>query len=262
MFRELDVLRNRPIPNQDEAKARKQGYRDWPIDKGCTLATEPCVDLQSPGIAGCNHYGHARNAPYYMSIPGSIDMLLVRAGVAHRLAQVNERLSPIGLELFVFDAWRPAAVQHYFAHQWFPEHLRGLHPDWPEERIKEEAAKYWAPGPATEAEVNPLSPPPHATGAAVDLTLRWKDGAHLEMGTIFDDVTERAHLGALETAGEEFSFSNEEARRNRRLLYWLLTDVGFAANPTEWWHFSWGDQMWAKLFSVEAAHYTCINPFE
>jgi hypothetical protein len=52
-----------------------------------------------------------------------------------------------------------------------------------------------------------------------------------------------------------FSFSNEEARANRRLLYWLMVDAGFASNPSEWWHFSFGDQMWAKLRNEPEALY-------
>ena len=47
----------------------------------------------------------------------------------------------------------------------------------------------------------------------------------------------------------------EEARANRRLLYWLMIDAGFASNPSEWWHFSFGDQMWAKLRNEPEALY-------
>jgi D-alanyl-D-alanine dipeptidase len=34
-----------------------------------------------------------------------------------------------------------------------------------------------------------------------------------------------------------------------------MTEEGFAGLPDEWWHFSWGDQMWARLTSAPAAHY-------
>jgi D-alanyl-D-alanine dipeptidase len=34
-----------------------------------------------------------------------------------------------------------------------------------------------------------------------------------------------------------------------------MIEAGFAANPTEWWHFSFGDQMWAKLTGADAALY-------
>ena len=30
---------------------------------------------------------------------------------------------------------------------------------------------------------------------------------------------------------------------------------GFSGHADEWWHFSWGDQMWAALTGSSAAHY-------
>ena len=110
-------------------------------------------------------------------------------------------------------------------------------------RLTEEVERYWA---APSADEN--SPAPHATGAAVDLTLRWKDGEALWMGSLFDDVTALAGRDRFEyLAADNFSFSDQEARANRRLLHWLMVEEGFAGHPDEWWHFSWGDQMWAAL---------------
>ena len=54
-------------------------------------------------------------------------------------------------------------------------------------RLTEEVERYWS---APSADEN--SPAPHATGAAVDLTLKWKDGETLWMGSLFDDVTQLA----------------------------------------------------------------------
>jgi D-alanyl-D-alanine dipeptidase len=34
-----------------------------------------------------------------------------------------------------------------------------------------------------------------------------------------------------------------------------MTEEGFAGHPEEWWHFSWGDQLWAALTNAPAAHY-------
>ena len=39
------------------------------------------------------------------------------------------------------------------------------------------------------------------------------------------------------------------------LLHWLMHDEGFVGHTDEWWHFSWGDQMWAKMTGASAAHY-------
>ena len=148
-----------------------------------------------------------------------------------------------GLELFLFDAWRPRAVQAYFHDEWMPRELKRRDPSLSGAALTEEVERYWA-APSEDS----ASPAPHATGAAVDLTLRWKGGEQLWMGSLFDDVTMLAHRDRFEQPdAENFSFSDQEACANRRLLHWLMAQEGFAGHPDEWWHFSWGDQMWAAL---------------
>ena len=75
------------------------------------------------GIAGENYYHAPRNPPYWQRIDGSIPDLLLRRGVAEKLARINERLAAADLELFLFDAWRPRAVQAYFHDVWMPAEL-------------------------------------------------------------------------------------------------------------------------------------------
>ncbi len=152
-------------------------------------------DVRDHGIAGANAY-HVPTAPYHMRIEGSVPDLLLRRPLIDRLAGVNARLADYGLELWVFDAWRPIAVQNHFHDRWMPDRLRALHPEWDEARIAAETERYWARG--ADGPIDPLSPPPHATGAAVDLTIRHCGGAELFMGTIFDDVSEASHTDAFE----------------------------------------------------------------
>jgi D-alanyl-D-alanine dipeptidase len=112
---------------------------------------------------------------------------------------------------------------------------------------------YWA-----APSVGDKAPSPHSTGGAIDLIIRWKGGDPLWMGSLFDDASAIANTAYFEgaAAGASFSFSAGEARANRRLLYWLMVDAGFASNPREWWHFSYGDQMWAQLTGAPAALYS------
>jgi D-alanyl-D-alanine dipeptidase len=35
-----------------------------------------------------------------------------------------------------------------------------------------------------------------------------------------------------------------------------MVEEGFAGHPDEWWHFSWGDQMWAALTGAPHAFYS------
>ncbi len=250
------ALKNRPVPSSAMASVRKAGYRtSVAIDADGAPAGEPCVDVRSIGIAGANHYNTPHNPPYYVIVPGSIPELYLRRSVATRLKDVNARLAPLGIELFLFDAWRPQAVQRYFHDVWFPEWLKARRPELEGQALVDEVENYWAAPSAGEG-----SPSPHSTGGAVDLTLMFSETHQpLFMGGMFDDVTEDAWTDACERKPVA-SMSDAEARANRRLLYWVMSEAGFANNPTEWWHFSYGDQLWAKLGGHSAAVFGGCNP--
>jgi len=251
-FAALEELRNRPIGDQGPARAARKGFRTRiPIHRDNALFGEALVEARAHGLKGENFYAGDRNPPYWHRVEGATDKLLLRRSVADKLLRVDARAGAAGLELFLFDAWRPRAVQAYFHDVWMPRELKRRNPGLAGEALTEEVERYWA-APSDSAD----SPAPHATAAAVDLTLRWKDGEPLWMGSLFDDATALAHRDRFENleAGN-FSFSDQEARANRRLLHWLMAEQGFAGHPDEWWHFSWGDQMWAALSGAPAAHY-------
>ncbi len=256
LSRDLQEYCDLPAPPFGPVNARKMGYReDVPILLDAPGASEPCTDIADFGIAGDNHYNIASNPPYFLKVPGSISQLLLRDKVANLLNAVNTRLKPAGLEIYVFDAWRPQAIQRYFHDIWFPDWLRANRPDIPEADLMQEVEAYWSAPSAGKT-----SPSPHSTGGAVDLTLRFiETGQPLYMGGLFDDLTENAHTDWFEREAL-VSMSDEQARQNRRLLFWVMHDAGFANNPTEWWHYSWGDQMWARLRGHSAACYGACDP--
>ena len=64
-----------------------------------------------------------------------------------------------------------------------------------------------------------------------------------------------AHTDWFEGPRGDESFSAEEARANRRILYWAMARAGFVNHPEEWWHYSWGDQAWAAQTGADAALY-------
>lgn len=248
VFGALQTLRDKPIPSPRP----KSGYRGVPIAFGGEANAETLVHARDYGLAGENFYASERNPPYYHRIPGSIDAIVMREGAARRLGDVNAQLAQANLELFIFDAWRPQAVQIYFHDKWLPAELKRRDPSLSGEALLAEVETYWAaPSDGEDA------PSPHSTGGAIDLTIRWRGGEHLWMGSLFDDASTLAHTAQFEGDATDaaFSFSNEEARSNRRLLYWLMRDAGFASNPTEWWHFSFGDQMWAQATGAPEALY-------
>ena len=251
-FGPLEELRGRPIGDQDAARQARKGFRSRiAIARDNRLFGEPVVEARAAGLKGENFYATDRNPPYWQRVDGATDKLWLRRSVAEKLGRVNARIAAAGLELFLFDAWRPRAVQAYFHDVWMPRELHRRDPSLTGDALTFEVERYWA-APSQDAG----SPAPHATAAAVDLTLRWKGGEALWMGSLFDDVTALANRDRFENlSSDNFSFSDQEARANRRLLHWLMVEEDFAGHPDEWWHFSWGDQMWAALTGESVAHY-------
>ena len=251
LFGVLDEQRTRPIADQRDARLRKAEFRARSIDRANTHYLEEMVDLRDLGIAGENYYYTPRNPPYWRRIEGAVSDLLTRRGVGEKLVHVNAILGMAELELYVFDAWRPKAVQAYFHDVWMPAEIARRNPELAGNALTREVERYWA-----APSIDENSPAPHATGAALDLTIRWIGSDQLWMGSIFDDVTELAHRDRFERMADSvLSFSDAEARANRRLLHWTMTDAGFEGHPDEWWHFSWGDQLWAALAGADTAHY-------
>ena len=81
----------------------------------------------------------------------------------------------------------------------------------------------------------------HSFGMAVDVTLVDASGRELDMGTQFDDLTERSH-----PALEESFLSRGELTpahvENRRLLREVMSHAGWRGIKSEWWHFDGGDR--------------------
>lgn len=76
--------------------------------------------------------------------------------------------------------------------------MKKTYPNKSEKWILNETEKYWSPGAKTIKELV-ISPPPHTTGCAVDLTIRESESKQLlEMGSIFDDVNEIANFDYFE----------------------------------------------------------------
>ena len=78
----------------------------------------------------------------------------------------------------------------------------------------------------------------HQSGAAIDVALCDKMQHDFDMGGLVRGFSETADFDALVSA---------EARKNRLILKTALEKAGFVNYPAEWWHYSFGDRLWAKL---------------
>jgi D-alanyl-D-alanine dipeptidase len=227
--------------------------RPWspiPIREG----GEPLLDLPRELLRLEPHPYAALGAPY----GAGASPFRLRRGVIERLLQAQEALvrQEPRWRLAIFDAWRPLEVQRFMVRHAIREECRqqGIDPDLPSpvrEAVERQVGRFWAPPSA-----DPATPPPHSTGAAVDLTLADDDGRPLEMGGAIDaigPVSEPDHHAAAAAADPGCPAARWHQRR--RLLAEVMASAGFARHPNEWWHFSHGDQLWAWLRGEERAIY-------
>ncbi len=230
-----------PIPSHAHIRAMR-GARQHPLLLDHVAGSEGAVDLLTLGFLGENYYHKERdNPPYHHRAPGSVPQLYVREGVAQRLLRIERLLRDFGYALYIHDAYRPVEVQSYFFEIYIPRMIQAEHPDWTIDRVENETRKYWSPSPRTFAEVDPLSPPPHATGGVIDVTLfDLTTGAVVDMGSPFDEVSIRSHPEYLELYPDR---AHPRARDSRRMLYGAMRSEGFISHPNEWWHYGVGDQV-------------------
>lgn len=89
--------------------------------------------------------------------------------------------------------------------------------------------------------------PPHSTGGAIDLTLAYGDSQEeLNMGTPVDTIDDKANTWHESVVGEE--------RKNRNLLFEVMTNAGFVNLTSEWWHYSYGDGYWGAFNGKNALY--------
>ncbi len=219
---------------------------------------EPMPELPPELLRLEPHPYAALGAPYG---PGASPFRL-REGALALLLQAQEHLQRQHPEwrLAIFDAWRPVAVQRFMVEHAIGEECarQGVDRSRPSaalDQVIAEVGRFWAP-PSDD----PATPPPHSTGAAVDLTLADAHGGELGMGSAIDaigTVSEPDHF--LHQAGMLPDGEDRQRcllwHRRRAALRDAMQAAGFAQHPNEWWHFSWGDQLWAWRTGASAARY-------
>ena len=179
----------------------------------------------------------------------------LRLAVVRHLLQARAILQAThpGWDLQIFDAWRPIAVQAFMVdHSLQTELARATpsqqaDPAW-RRHVERQVLRLWA-----DPSRDPRTPPPHSTGAAVDLTLVKSSGEPVPMGSAIDA------LGP-ESRPEHFAGDPQQAaaHQNRRRLRQAMVAAGFVIHPWEWWHFSFGDQLWAWQTGQAEAHYGAV----
>jgi zinc D-Ala-D-Ala dipeptidase len=125
----------------------------------------------------------------------------LHADAAERLTAAIVLAASADLRIKLFDAFRPSEAQWVL----------------------------WNHLPDPNYIADPRKGSAHTRGVAVDLTLIDAGGAELEMGTAFDDFSDRAHHGNTAISAD--------AQRNRMTLLGIMTAAGWDRYDFEWWHY-------------------------
>jgi zinc D-Ala-D-Ala dipeptidase len=208
-----------------------------------------------PSLLHCllPHPYQSLGAPY-----GEKSPFYLRSLVIEKLIAAEQILLELKKDwkLAIFDGYRPVVVQQFMVSHTYLELARVRELDLlqitteQKEDLIQEVYQFWA---VPSYDLN--SPPPHSTGGAVDLTLIDRDGNLVDMGSEIDLISPRSHPQYFQSVEFENDPIAQKFDSDRQLLNQIMTEVGFQQHPNEWWHFCYGDQMWAWLNGLSSAVY-------
>lgn len=166
---------------------------------------------------------------------------LLRKSVCDLLVKASNNL-PEGYKLLIVTAYRPIQMQREMWRNrlWQLAKARPFQMVFQYSKWKKTAGQYTAPPGGS----------PHQCGAAVDLTILNNNNNRLDMGTSFTDFGKKVHTKS--------DLVSSEQKKNREMLFNLMIEAGFVNYPLEWWHYSYGDQMWAAYSGKKKCFYGSI----
>lgn len=156
----------------------------------------------------------------------------VRETVRGKLIAASEKL-PKGMSIVLIEGYRSVETQQLLWNRKFNQ-LKEENPKWTNEET-EQALKM------VLAKPSPLSN--HNCGGAIDVTISHSDGALADMGNPYPSED------TFEQWREKFPMFSEkitaDQKRYREVLRHVMESQDFVWYPGEWWHYCWGDRMWA-----------------
>ncbi|MBW4477904.1 MAG: D-alanyl-D-alanine dipeptidase [Tolypothrix brevis GSE-NOS-MK-07-07A] len=204
---------------------------------------EPLVEIPLELFAVESPHPYEKlGAPY-----GEHSPYFLRESLISNLIEAQSYLQSIypNWRIQIFDAYRPVAVQQFMVDYSFAQALRErglieaeLSP-YLRQELWEAVYEIWA-----LPSLDEKTPPPHSTGAAVDVTLLDDNGLVVDMGSPIDEMSKRSLPDYFANNSE---LEAQQYHAHRQLLHNVMLKAGFQRNPKEWWHFSLGDQMYCWL---------------
>jgi D-alanyl-D-alanine dipeptidase len=196
----------RITPRRPVAELRREALAATPPREAGPFRTAELVELTSldPTLRLDVRYATSQN---FLSTPVyEAARAFLQRPAAEALVRAHRSLARTGHGLLIHDAYRPWWVTKLF---------------W--EATPQDKRRFVA---------DPAKGSRHNRGCAVDLTLyRLADGRAVEMPSLYDEMTARAH--------PDYGGGPPEPRRLRDLLRAAMEKQGFTVYETEWWHFDY-----------------------
>lgn len=195
----------------------------------CEIENPPLLTTidEKDGLFFCHMYTKERRIRYY------IYEMLLRA----------KQYLPAGYYFKIYEAYRPLAYQIQLWEKVIAEQKK-LNPHLnPESEEFIALCDVYCANPYRQGSG-------HQSGAAIDVTLCDQAGIEYDMGG--------AIRGFTQTADFDYPVSLE-ARHHRLILREALQKAGFVNYPSEWWHYSFGDRLWARLTKSAIAFFAPID---
>lgn len=178
----------------------------------------------------------------------SIDyMYLVREDLLEKIGRISKKLDTQNKTLIIRSAWRSFEHQKLLWDEKF-EFFQKQHPGKPLIQAKEIVSYFIAPPTKSM----------HATGGALDaLIYDNTKGCVMDFGT-----NQGLEINLSEKCYPYYPDISEEAKKNRSLLIGLFENEGFVCDLKEYWHFDYGNVIWAVETGKRYAFYGTISPID
>lgn len=215
---------------------------------GCTNVESSLIKVENSGkiivepVWTLNNDFEGKMYADYIAEHPEYDGIYVREELLMRLLKAADSLDG-RYKLVVRAGHRPLAIQKRLLKECSEDYKK----DNPGISDKEalEHARTFVSDPET-------SLPPHCCGAAVDVELFDASTNQLvDFGSSLNDDNEQSFLYAGDIA--------DAHKLNRQILLKAMLGAGLASCKPEWWHFSYGDQVWAWFYGKKDSLYAPID---
>jgi D-alanyl-D-alanine dipeptidase len=161
-------------------------------------------------------YATSNNFTHKIIYPTAQAYLIRNA--AEALKKASDEFNTYGYTLRIWDAYRPLQAQYIF----------------------------WQLVPDERYVADPAKGSRHNRGCAVDITLLDTKGNEIDMGTDFDDFTQRAHRDCTDLS--------PDVLHNRKLLQDVMERNQFIGWKNEWWHFDFEEWEQYPILDIPLEH--------